>query len=112
MYRPAWRISQVGVTSTGSQRQARTNLELGADIVLLNLPWLSENPEAQREAPYNTEQSYRWVARTALFPWAVPLPSQLSICCMNKRFPHCTLTMEGFPFPLRGIWDFRNVSPW
>src|SRR5579864_3975142 len=39
MYRPAWRISQIGVTSTGSQRQARTNLELGADIVLLNLPW-------------------------------------------------------------------------
>jgi hypothetical protein len=25
-------MSQIGVTSTGSQRQARTNLELGADI--------------------------------------------------------------------------------
>jgi hypothetical protein len=31
----------MGVTSTGSQRQARTNLELGADIVLSNLTRLA-----------------------------------------------------------------------
>jgi hypothetical protein len=40
-------MSQIGVTSTGSQRQARTNLELGADIVTQIYHGLAEEHKAE-----------------------------------------------------------------
>src|ERR1700722_10250001 len=50
-------MSQTGVTSTGSQRQARTNLELGADIVPSNLPWQHKSTGNPKLQPQGTRRS-------------------------------------------------------
>src|SRR5215470_11163881 len=43
-------MSQIGVASTGSQRQARTNLELGADILSKTLTFSEETESEPGEA--------------------------------------------------------------
>src|SRR4051812_20986922 len=103
MYRPAWRITQIGVTSTGSQRPARMKTELGAGICSFKSTTVSETPK-HRKAPGNCAAGMH-------IPLLPLIRLATALYALEQGSHPETVLMIGFHHPFRGIRDFTNVSP-